>query len=363
MNSRRQFLKQASALAALPLIGCAVPSSLDGYALLGAWRNQSGQQGAGRILPQLTHQTSLPTRGHHIEVINTDEAWLFARRPSEYMRRVNWRMGEVLHTYQYDGSRAGFGHGIMRPDGRLLTTDQNLDTDQGLLTVRDGRTGEVIQEFDSGGIGPHELLLMPDGQNVAIANGGILTRPEMGRMKLNVANMQPNLTIIDAYTGQIKHTAQLPDSRMSIRHLAMLPQGGLAIALQYEYNPSEVNQKDVAVAAMWHPNSGLVALRAPEKHEFAAQGYAASVVSDGQTYCAVSCPKAHQVMVWRSDGRWLITLPVPLVYGLAHVGRTLIASGENGDIRYFDTHSWQEKLDLRQQFGVVWDNHLKVTHV
>jgi hypothetical protein len=363
MNSRRHFIKQASALAALPLIGCAVRSSIDGYALFGAWRTQAGKHGAGQVLPHLPYQASLPTRGHHIEVISSDEAWLFARRPSEYMQRVNWRTGEVLHTYRYDGSRAGFGHGIMRSDGRLLTTDQNLDTDQGLLTVRDGLTGEVIQEFDSGGIGPHELLLMPDSQTLAIANGGVLTRPELGRMKLNIAKMQPNLTLINAQTGQINHTAQLPDARMSIRHLAMLAQGCLAIALQYEYNPSETNQHPVAVAAMWHPITGLNVLRAPKQHEVAAQGYAASAVSDGLTYCAVSCPKAHLVMVWHSDGRWLTALPVQQVYGLTHVGQTLITSSENGEIRYFDTQTWQEKRAFRQKFSVVWDNHLEAVPV
>ena len=363
--TRRRFLQQASAIAVLPLMGCGLKSSIDGYALFGAWRNESGQHGAGRIQAGLPQQSAMPTRGHHIEIIDGNEAWLFARRPSEYMQRVNWRTGKVLHTYSYDSSRAGFGHGIMH-NGLLFTTDQDLDTDIGLLSVRHGKTGEVLQEFSTGGIGPHELLAMSDGRYIAIANGGILTRPELGRMKLNLADMQPSLSLLDVQTGRIVHNAKLPDASMSIRHLAHLPQDSIGIALQYE--SAEVSPKkneSPSVAAIWRVDSGLRLLNAPTELLDKAQGYAASAVSDGERYFAVSCPKANQVFVWDKDGNWLTALNIPKVYGLAAapIANRLIVSSENGSVHYYNTRTWLEVERERQKFPVIWDNHLKVVKI
>ena len=51
-----------------------------------------------------------------------------------------------------------------------------------------------IGEWDSGGIGPHDLKLLPEGRLV-IANGGIKTDPS-DRTKLNLGDMRPNLTIL-----------------------------------------------------------------------------------------------------------------------------------------------------------------------
>ena len=49
----------------------------------------------------------------------------------------------------------------------------------------------------SGGIGPHEILRLPGARLLAIANGGIHTRPDTGREKLNLDTMRPNLTLMD----------------------------------------------------------------------------------------------------------------------------------------------------------------------
>ena len=354
--TRRRFLQTGLALSASSVAPWAFASSVEDYILFGAWQRQRSY-GAGMLNSSLQHATELVTRGHHIEIINDNEAWLFARRPSSYMLRVNWRTGQVLTRYIYDSTRTGFGHGIMSADGLLLTTDQRLDDDAGLLTIRDGRTGEVKQEVLSGGIGPHELLMMPDGIHIAIANGGVLTRPDSGRTKLNLAHMQPNLTILNRYTGVITHQAQLNDARLSIRHLAHLPNRAIGIALQYE----QVNGNTaMPVAAIWQPEASIKLLETPGESFNRAQGYAASAASDGLNYFVVSCPKANAVMVWTVQGQWLWTLNVPSAYGLAAMPQCncLAVSSENGGIYYFDTQTWQEKTTLRQTFDVQWDNHL-----
>ena len=41
-----------------------------------------------------------------------------------------------------------------------------------------------IGELASFGVGPHEVVLMPDGATLVVANGGIRTHPDRDRAKL-----------------------------------------------------------------------------------------------------------------------------------------------------------------------------------
>ena len=117
-----------------------------------------------------------------------------------------------------------------------------------------------LGEYPSHGIGPHELILMPDGQTLAIANGGIRTHPDHGRAKLNLGSMKPSLVFADIAAGQHLDQADLPESQLSIRHLTMLRGGRIAIALQFE----GAKTADVPLVAI-HDGAGIKTLSAPQK--------------------------------------------------------------------------------------------------
>ena len=51
-----------------------------------------------------------------------------------------------------------------------------------------------VGELPAHGVGPHEVVLMPDGKTLAVANGGIRTHPDRDRVPLNLDSMQPSLT-------------------------------------------------------------------------------------------------------------------------------------------------------------------------
>ena len=55
-----------------------------------------------------------------------------------------------------------------------------------------------IAEFDSHGIGPHELIMHPDGDTLVIANGGIKTE-QASREELNLDSMRPSLTYLNRH--------------------------------------------------------------------------------------------------------------------------------------------------------------------
>ncbi|ANY60835.1 hypothetical protein MA05_00350 [Comamonas aquatica] len=91
---------------------------------------------------------------------------------------------------------------------------------------------------------PHQLLLDRDG-SLVVANGGIPTQPETGRRKLRLDHMDSSIVRLRPQDrGALAGQWQLPDPRLSLRHLAWGPavawdpgQRWLGIALQAGGSP------------------------------------------------------------------------------------------------------------------------------
>lgn len=154
---------------------------------------------------------------------------LFARRPGRFALIIDVRRKRVTGTLPAREDRHFYGHGVFSRDGRLLYASENdFEAGDGVIGVYDAASGyRRIGEFSSGGIGPHELILSGDGQTVIVANGGILTHPDYGRRKLNIADMKPSLAYLDARSGKLVEQQYLPDAfhKLSIRHIATTRNG------------------------------------------------------------------------------------------------------------------------------------------
>ncbi|RXZ42615.1 DUF1513 domain-containing protein [Crenobacter cavernae] len=355
-KARRRVLKGALALVAsyaLPVLAGEAPLTL-----LAAW-NAGRRSFAGR-LPKNGNDlvgAPLPTRGHHLAPIPSrpGEMLVFARRPGRTISHVDWVSGRELARYDYPEERHGFGHGVFAPDGALYTTDSDVDTGNGLIARRDPRTLKTLAEWPSGGIGPHELVPLADGR-LLVANGGILTLPETGRLKLNRGSMAPSLVVFDPRTGKIDASFTLPDNRLSIRHLAKAADGSVGVALQYEGDTP-----NPPVMARFHPRDGLRLLDAPIDTQAPARGYAASVAGNGRRFAA-TCPKGDAVLVWEADGAYAGSVAIPQASGIAATpdGRRFVVSSETGLIAQFDADTLALRPELERRFPVRWDNHLSL---
>lgn len=351
---RRQFLQGLGiSLAALPLAAQAAQSQQQLHVLaaydVGRNEHRFGLAGAAA-------NVSLPERGHHICRVpgKPDECLVFARRPGSYIARINWRKAELLARYDYADNRHGFGHGVFLPDGRLATTDNDIDTGAGLITLRHPQTLEPLAEFSSGGIGPHELLVL-DAKILLVANGGILTLPESGRIKLNLREMQPSLDVVALDGSGSRASWQLPDKRLSIRHLAHATDDCYAVALQFE------GRGAAPVLARWQAGS-LQALDIPDAAlAEACNGYAASAAASPQTL-ACTATKGDAVLAWRRDGSFLAAHEIAKPAGIALTpdGRHFIVSNEYGEIRWLFSDSLREDLPRRRRYPLKWDNHLSL---
>lgn len=245
--------------------------------------------------------TVLPGRGHGIAVSpDARTALVIARRPGTYALLIDLETGHEVTRIESADDRHFYGHACFSTDGdKLFLTENNIRTGDGMVSVRDVQNDlKTLTQFSSGGIGPHELRLMGDGNTLAVANGGILTRPDTGRTALNLETMSPSLVLIDSTTGHIKIKHQLDESlhQLSIRHISVFGER-IALALQYE-GPKSHHMPLLAL----YGDAGLRLVETPTPLARAMRNYAGSIAHDvsGQLI-AMTCPKANLITYWDAN--------------------------------------------------------------
>ena len=191
-------------------------------------QQSAGSYGAALITEtgRLIANVDLPDRGHDITYSPVvGRAVVFARQPGTFAVVFDPEGRAAPVTLTSVEGRHFFGHGVFSPDGKLLyATENDFDAARGVIGIFDVAGGyQRIGEFDTYGIGPHEILLMPDGQTFVVANGGIETHPDYGRAELNLDTMDPSICFIDRRDGTLIGQLKLADDlhQLSIRHMAV----------------------------------------------------------------------------------------------------------------------------------------------
>lgn len=362
--SRRAFLTGlGSSLAFAPPRAFAANSPAEARYVAAADLGSAGHvarvfDGFGRV----HHTMPLPGRGHGFAYYApTGQCVALARRPGLFARVFDVHTGRILHDISASEGRHFYGHGVFSHAGDyLLTSENNFADGQGVIGIRDARRGfELVGEFPSHGIGPHEIALLPESQILVVANGGIRTDPSLGRQKLNLDTMSSSLAYIELASGALLGRWRLPEMlhRLSMRHLAVGPTGSVAIAMQFE---GARNQPVPLVG--WHDRGDTIALlRAPKAVERQMRQYcgSASMSADGWHF-AVSSPRGNLVTYWDVSSRHYVgTASIPDGSGLAPgVGAEafMMTSGAGGI--FAGDAGGLKRLDTEAEETCRWDNHL-----
>lgn len=305
----------------------------------------------------------LPERGHAMAFHPVrHEMVVFARRPGRFAVVIDDEEGVALHRIDAEPGRHFYGHGAFSPDGRtLFATENDYESGQGVIGLYDASERyQRLGEYRSHGIGPHELVLMPDGKTLAIANGGIRTHPDHGRAKMNLDSMSPSLVFADIANGTLIDQAGLPQAQLSIRHLALLADGRVAVAMQYE-GPKMDRVPLVAI----YDGAGLRTLEAPQEIQRQMRHYGGSVTVDqAGGIVAVSAPRGNLVTFWNGrDNRYLTSADIRDGSGVAPTDQpgAFVLTGGEGDIRL--VHPLNDdvsKVELSGLASARWDNHLRL---
>jgi hypothetical protein len=228
---------------------------------------------------------------------------------------------------------------VFSPDGTLLyATENDYDAATGAIGIYSVPDGfRRVGELRSYGTGPHEILLMPDGHTLAIANGGIETHPDFGRAKLNLPTMEPSLVFVDARTGDLKEKHRLdPDlHQVSIRHMDRDDTGRIFFGGQYEGNATDLPPLIGSV----REGDGIALFPLEERQIGNFRNYIGSVkvALDNATF-AVTSPKGHCAALFdTASGKLLDCLHRRDVCGLAPLAGDFMVTADDG-LGHLESH-------------------------
>lgn len=371
---RRRFLALGAALGLghIPVAALAAEAERAAEAArTGGARYLSARKRGGRDETALLDESGrdlrvvpMPARGHSFAIDAAGgRAVVFGRQPGFFALGfgLDGAAGPVELDLPQD--RHFFGHGAFFDDGRLLAaTENDFDGGRGVLGIYDASAGGAyrrVGEFDCGGIGPHEVLLLPDGKTLCVANGGILTHPDYGKLELNLDTMRPSLAYLDAASGKLLERVELDSAlhRLSIRHLAVAADGAVWFGCQYMGpagdRPALVGRHRRGQAPELFPGPGD-ALRQ-------MRNYIGSVaVDEAGAVVATSSPVGGQIMYWdAASGRSLGATAVADGCGVApaSAGGFLVSSGLGAMLRA--DAGGQERPVLPASSDLSWDNHFR----
>ncbi|WP_420406329.1 DUF1513 domain-containing protein [Nisaea sp.] len=368
MMTRRNFLAgiTASGVTAPIASPLTAGSGSDGLLISAARRKDGsfvlvGCTGSGEI----SFQLPLPGRGHATTLSpDAKTAVHVARRPGRFMLVVDLGTGTLSAFVSAPGDRHFYGHAEFSADGKLLfTTENDFDRGRGVIGIWDCRDGyRRAGEWDSHGAGPHDLALLPGGAAMAIANGGILTHPDSGRAKLNIADMQPNLTFLDARDGSVIRKIALPGEwhKNSIRHLDTGPDGSVLFGMQFQGARTDVPPLVGHVGT----DGALSLFDTPETLSPQLRGYCADVAIDASgRFGAGTFPRGNRIAIWSiPEGRLIMLDTVRDSAGIAkdgHPGAFRFSTGSGRLLsRVAEPDGTVFNGDIRRFTGLGFDNHM-----
>lgn len=323
IRMRRRDLLAAALLAG----GLPAHATLPRPTLLAAWERADGgwrvgmlREAAGAL--RIGREVEVPTRAHGLSFVGGGEVLAVARRPGDWLLRWSARTGRHAFTWA-EPDRAFTGHALHDArTARLYTGEMRLDTGMGLIGVRDATSLDKLAEWPTGGRDPHEFLLDGAG-GLIVANGGIETRPESGRRKLALAQMDSSLVRLHGTTGEPLGRWQVDDRRLSLRHMAWgrhhgQPVLGIAMQAEHEAPADRLAAPTLALFDGQHlrPAAGSSGLA----------GYAGDIAWAGNSF-ALSAPRAGLIAWFDGGGHALRTEPLAQACPLAAWFGGLAAGG------------------------------------
>lgn len=361
---RRTFLGGAGAVLLAGALRPAIAAPVARYLSAAATLNGREVVVALSEMGATLYDLDLADRGHGLAVRpGAMEAICFARRPGAFFHVFDLPTGDAIATIAPPTDRHFSGHGVFSADGRhLLLSENDEKRRRGMIGVYDAAAGyKRIGEFATGGIGPHDLRLLPDDSTLVVANGG-LDRRHDAMTEAEHADIRSDLAYLDWRSGRLLDRVTLePElARMSIRHLAVTADGQVAAALQ---GSAETPDPAAPLGFLHRPGEALRWLAAPAAGWRRFRGYCGSAAVDfGGGLVAMSSPRGNCVGLWRAaDGAPAGFAEVHDGCGLAAAeaaGTLLVSSGAGELLTIMAGAQSALRLDATAPAEYRFDNHL-----
>lgn len=375
---RRTFLQQIMACAGLGLVPASLAWATTGQRgdqelvtrIAAAWRgpDKSDPHFAGILQADWVNRrvsilssTRLPTRPHGLFPEPDGNLLVVGVRPGAWMMRVD-SAGQIV-AQQELAQEAGMcrlnGHAIWDARGAyVLSTETDFQTGRGVIGVRDRQTLKKLDQWDSHGLEPHQLILGPEG-DLYVANGGIPRT--LSDKKIDLHRMDSALVRLDGQTGELRRRWVLDDRRLSLRHLAwsrlqkptaQLDQHLLGVAMQAEHELPSARAKAPVLAVLVGDE-----LLVPEAGSDPA-GYAGDIAPAFSGGFALSSNVSSVARVWHPGLPEKLSpiVELPEAYALTHSGQTggVLVATAPGLVRW---HPTEKPVFLAWPQHMALDNH------
>jgi len=306
-------------------------------------------------------------RGHGLAYHPTkpNKVVMFSRRPGRVGMELDVLTGKIEHRFYSTEGRHQSGHGCFSSDGAVLFVCETLSSSgKGNISVLDAKTYQCLNQFDSYGIGPHEIKLMPDNRTLVIANGGLHQSPKSGQGILNLESMESNLSYVDSVSGELISKHRVTEPKASIRHLDVADDGTVALAMQVQRAAMSSNRV-VPLGAVHKQGKPIELLAEPNMLIAQMHDYMGSVAINSTFRIAgFSSPRGNVTAFWHLDSHQLLGYHAfHDVCGLAVTQdqQRFVLTNSFGQLRQLNAHNLQEQVSQRLQFpDMQWDNHLSV---
>jgi hypothetical protein len=303
MKTRRQFLYQASSIAALAGVGvgslASCSNSISDGLILSAAKSSQGQfkLAAARPNGRIVWQHDIDVRGHDVAVNSAGTISAFvARRPGKTVWLLDSQSGSLLQTLKAPPRTQFNGHAAFSVDGnQLYVTETSYPGNIGQIGVYNLSSGKRQKSFLSGGLDPHQCALDPSNNCLVIANGGRLEQEHRTKQWYLDSERPPNVSWVNPHNGQLIAQHHLDQPQLSLRHFDITDSGVVVVGSQTNKGNSQ---------PILHK---LSALRKPQP--FVAEpstwaslnGYIASISllkTPGSHYAMATSPKGSRWITW-----------------------------------------------------------------
>ncbi|GEM_PF-3483883 len=192
--------------------------------------------------------------------------------------------------------RQFIGHGIYSQDGKSIFCSEGIFNErgakngfaQGIITQRDSKTLNVIKEFSSFGVDPHELVWLNDGKTFAVCNQGNYLRPN--------SSHERNLSIIDSHTGKLISKFEIPYNLSPAHLLHFGDDNFLIVTRSLDFNRKDEQDQRLLLKMN---NSEIELFRIPDSIKGKLSKELLSLAfNDESGIIATTYPEGKMVLFW-----------------------------------------------------------------
>lgn len=247
---------------------------------------------------------------------------------------------------------AFYGHGSYVKSGEVvLGVEMDLQSREGVISVRDGRTFEVLDRFPTFGARPHDCVLVDGGRTLAITNGG---------GPIDDDSRMPCVSFVEVESRKLLERFPVDNPRLNTGHIAF--QNDRSFAVVSAPRDGLAEQTEQGGLSLRTGTTPMAQVHEPPGVVSRMLGESLSVcIHPGTGIVAVTNPYGNLLTFWRMDGSLLEAHELPNVRGVTLTldqSHYAVSFGPSAGLSLLDAASRRARLGQEPGRGRFSGSHI-----